>query len=392
MAVQAMGGLRRVKSDEREHCWYVRPSYRDAVTGEYVRRRHQVSGKLTEEQAQAACSQWLKREDRLHRAKRCGSLAEECLDWVSMASKSGLKRRTVKDYERAVRRYIAPTIGGMDVDEVDHYDVNGLYTELVESGREDGKGLSPNSLTQLHAVLRGTFASLFERGLVASNPMLYISRPRDAACYEAVALTEGEAADLYAACVRMVSESTISRDRNFALATLVALATGMRCGEVCALRRRDRVAAGLVSVEGSVTEATNPPSRTTPKTAKSRRTLPLSGDVAELVAAHTEWQDGQICAKPTTPIVTVDGELTRPSTLSKWFKRLLLQLDLPGDATFHSLRHTVATQMILGGEDMRTVSEFLGHANVEITLGRYAHLVAGRTVDAGKRWMGRIGG
>lgn len=390
MAKGRMGGLRRVKWDERERCWYVRPSYRDEVTGEYVRRRHQVSGKLTEEQAQAACNAWLKREDRSHRSKRCGSLAEECLDWVSMSAKSGLKHRTVKDYQRAVRRYVLPAIGGMDVEEVDHYDVNGLYTELVESGREDGKGLSPNSLTQLHAVLRGTFASLFDRGLVASNPMLYISRPRDAAQYEAVALTEGEASQLYESCREMASNGTISRDRNFALATLVALATGMRCGEVCALRRRDRVAGGLVAVEGSVTEATNPPSRTSPKTVKSRRTLPLSDDVAALLTEHMAWQDGQICAKSTTPLVTVDGELTRPSTLSKWFKRLAAQLDLPADATFHSLRHTVATQMILGGEDMRTVSEFLGHANVNITLDRYAHLAAGRTVDAGQRWMGRI--
>ena len=85
----------------------------------------------------------------------------------------------------------------MDVDEVDHYDVLDLYTELVESGREDGKGLSPNSLTQLHAVLRGTFASLLDRRVIYTNPMMFISRPRDASQYEAVSLSGYEAAKLY---------------------------------------------------------------------------------------------------------------------------------------------------------------------------------------------------
>lgn len=387
-----MGGQRRVKYDEKEGCWYVRPSYADPVTGGYTRRRHQVSGKLTEDEAQAACNAWLKREDRLHRDKRCGSLAEECLDWIRMMSKSGLKARTVKDYRRAVRRFVSPTIGGMDVDEVNHYDILDLYTELVERGREDGEGLSPNSLTQLHAVLRGTFANLLNRRVIYSNPMMFISRPRDASQYEAVALSEDEAERLYEACAEMVATSGISRDRNHALGVLLALCTGMRCGEVCALRRRDRLAGGRLAVEGSVTEAVNPPERTSPKTAKSRRTLTLAPGADEIVAAHLKWQDGQICATATTPIVSIDGELTRPSTLSKWFKRLAVQLELPEDVTFHSLRHTVATQMILGGEDMKTVSELLGHANVNITLGTYAHLVPGRAAEASTRWMERIGG
>lgn len=385
-----MGGLRRVKWDERGHCWYVRPSYRDDVTGKLERPRHQVSGKLTEAEAQQLCSVWLKREDRLHRAIRCGSLSEECLDWVRQRAKSGLKHRTVKDYERAVRRYIVPTIGGMEVGDVDYYDVVGLYDSLVESGREDGKGLSPNSLTQLHAVLRGTFAALVERRIVPASPMAAISRPRDPSAYEAVSLSEADAAALYAAMAEMVAGGS-NRDRNMALGVLVALSTGMRCGEVCALRRRDRLTDSLVTVDGTVSEATNPPSRTPPKTAKSRRTLSVAG-VAGLVAAHIEWQDGFLAADRDTPIVTTDGELTRPSTLSKWFKRAAIQLDLPRDVTFHSLRHTVATQMILAGEDMKTVSELLGHANVNITLGIYAHLVPGRTVEAGARWMERIGG
>lgn len=384
-----MGGLRRVKWDEREGCWYVRPSYADPVNGGYERKRHQVSGKLTEEEAQAACNAWLKREDRLHRPKRCGSLAEECFDYVRMRSLTGLKTRSVKQYNGAIRRYVVPTIGGMDVDEVDHYDITGLYADLVESGREDGTGLSPNSLTALHAVLRGTFKSLWDRGLVAENPMLYISRPASSGDFEAVALSERDSARLYSA---MASEAGTERDRNMAVATLLGLSCGMRCGEVCAVRRRDLLTGGLVTVTGSVTEATNPPSRTAPKTEKSKRTLPLGSALADLVAAHIAWQDGRISANGNTPLVTVDGDLTRPSLVSKWFKRKVLEMDLPADVTFHSLRHTVATQMILGGEDMKTVSEFLGHANVEITLGTYAHLVPGRTVEAGARWTERIGG
>lgn len=394
------GGLRKVKWDEKESCWYVRPSYRDPVTGEYERRRHQVSGKLSEREAQQLCDQWLKRQDRLHRPKRCGSLGEECLDWIRMRSKSGLKHRSVKDYERAAKRLIMPRIGGLSVDEVDYYDINNFYDELIESGREDGKGLSPSSLSQVHAVLRGTFDNLTARGIIVANPMRSISRPRGDSRKEAVSLSEDDAARLYTEMRDMATDESAGasqasmRDRNMAMAVLISLATGMRCGEVCALRRCDFVGGSMLVVEGTVSEATNPPERTAPKTAKSRRNVSIEGgDLSGLIAVHLRWQESYLSGiDRSTPIITVDGDLIRPSFLSKWFSRLKLQLDLPSEVTFHSLRHTMATQMIQAGEDMRTVSERLGHASVEITLSIYAHKVPGRDQQASVRWMQRIGG
>ena len=387
------GGLRKVKWDEKESCWYVRPSYSDPVTGEYERRRHQVSGKLSEREAQQLCDQWLKRQDRLHRPKRCGSLGEECLDWIRMRSKSGLKHRSVKDYERATKRLIMPRIGGLSVDEVDYYDINNFYDELIESGREDGKGLSPSSLSQVHAVLRGTFDNLIARGIIMSNPMRSISRPRGDSRKEAVSLSEDDASMLFAKMRDMAANGNM-RDRNMAMAVLISLATGMRCGEVCALRRCDFVGGSMLIVEGTVSEATNPPERTAPKTAKSRRNVSIEGGaLAGIITEHLRWQECYLSGiDRNTPIITVDGELTRPSFLSKWFSRLKMQLDLPSEVTFHSLRHTMATQMIQAGEDMRTVSERLGHASVEITLSIYAHKVPGRDQQASVRWMQRIGG
>ena len=54
------------------------------------------------------------------------------------------------------------------------------------------------------------------------------------------------------------------------------------------------------------------------------------------------------------------------------FKRILKKAGL-SDKNFHALRHTFSTNCIEGGTDVKSLSELLGHSDVQITLNRYVH-------------------
>lgn len=71
-----------------------------------------------------------------------------------------------------------------------------------------------------------------------------------------------------------------------------------------------------------------------------------------------------------------------PRTMQNHFKRLLQSAGLP-DRNFHILRHTFATNCIEGGTDVKSLSEILGHSDVQITLNRYVH----PSMDTKRKYM-----
>ncbi len=82
-----------------------------------------------------------------------------------------------------------------------------------------------------------------------------------------------------------------------------------------------------------------------------------------------------ICVNP-------DGGFMRPSKVSAAFSEVRDTLGLPRETSFHSLRHTHATWLLLQGVDIVTIKERLGHANIATTLGLYAHVLPGRDQQA----------
>ena len=168
------------------------------------------------------------------------------------------------------------------------------------------------------------------------------------------------------------------RDRAVALAASIALSTGLRLGEVCALRRRDvDLMRGNLRVSGTMVEA---PKLMRQATTKGKRTRNLSLSDADVALLRREMERvARKCPhKPVSPLVTADGGFMRPSYLSRRFSAVCGLLGLPEGTHFHTLRHTHATWLLMAGADIRTVSERLGHAKPETTLGIYAHVMPGR--------------
>nr|DAW28233.1 MAG TPA: Integrase [Caudoviricetes sp.] len=84
-----------------------------------------------------------------------------------------------------------------------------------------------------------------------------------------------------------------------------------------------------------------------------------------------------------------------PGNVERWFKRLCGRLGLPGEAVYHSLRHTCAAILLDEGIDFRELQERLGHASASTTIQLYGHTSPARdrrAAEAVGRYLGRFGG
>ncbi len=170
------------------------------------------------------------------------------------------------------------------------------------------------------------------------------------------------------------------------IAILLCLHTGLRLGELCALKWKDiDLCSRLLMVDRTVqrlyTEGHSTKTillETAPKSEHSKREIPLSSGSAELLlrfrneqepAGHERYLFGG--QKPL-----------EPRTLQAHYRRFLKEADIPYK-NFHTLRHTFATNCIESGTDVRSLSEILGHANVQITLDRYVH----PSMDTKRRYL-----
>ena len=164
------------------------------------------------------------------------------------------------------------------------------------------------------------------------------------------------------------------------LAVLICLYTGLRIGEVCALRWEDvdlnnkyivvnktvqRIQQHHVSYRASKTVLTVTP----PKTNKAIRKIPISSILYPIL---NEYREQNYSGDKHYVLTNCNGDMIDPCSIQYKFKELIKKLKLTS-ITFHGLRHTFATRCIELGMDIKTLSEILGHSNVSTTMSIYVH-------------------
>ncbi len=159
------------------------------------------------------------------------------------------------------------------------------------------------------------------------------------------------------------------------LGILVCLSTGLRIGEVCALKWSDiDISTGTLYVNRTIeriyiVDAEKPHTKlvvNTPKTKNSLREIPLSKELMRVLKPLLKMVNTDYY------ILTNDVKPTEPRTYRNYFNKLLRQLDIPR-LKFHGLRHSFATRCIESHCDYKTVSVLLGHADISTTLNLYVH-------------------
>lgn len=241
---------------------------------------------------------------------------------------------------------------------------------IVEA--KENEAVSDSSLRQDFTILRAVLDTAVRDGLVARNVAAVVSRPR---------LERKEAIHLSPAQVKQLIDK-LAGSRHF-LPIFLASRTGMRRGEVMALRWRDvDLVAGKITVTGSLTR-TNGKLRRSPmtKTKTSHRSILLTDRMVEMLRdrqteqfaqrklASNLWQNDEIGYVFTTDL----GGPIDPRNVLRTVQTAAEKLDLPKGTGMHTLRHSAATAWLGYGTHIKLVSAILGHNDIGITGDIYGH-------------------
>ncbi len=294
---------------------------------------------------------------------------------------------TLRHYEQIARDHIKPTIGTMRAHRVRRRDIIRLNQELKH------KGASDRVRELAHIIAQAAIGPHVAHVDPAEHPFPRRSKPRVAQRQMHVWSREETQAFLRAAVV----------DRYYALYYL-ALATGMRQGELLALRWRD-VHRDRVVVTASLDQRTR--LATNPKTETSRRRIAISAAVYEVLAAHKERMRAVDKALATAEKRSADhekravrthrgpsfepsalvftNEIGEPVHASNLLRRSFVPLlEAAGVPVirFHDLRHTHATLLLSANVHPKIVQERLGHSSIRLTLDTYSHVLPSMQDDA----------
>ena len=293
-------------------------------------------------------------------ASRRRHFAFYCDEWLRI-QRNRVKASTFVKYSGVLEKHIKPRLGGCLVPS--------LSSRIVEQFSHDllfEEELSPKTvkdiLTVLHAVIRYTFKQFPE-----SRPMIEIVYPK-VPRKEMRVLSREEQTRLVEYLLRDMDECKFG--------VLLALLTGMRIGEVCALRWENvSLTEQTVTVKYTMQRLRNLDedriSRTKivisePKSDTSARIIPLTDYTVKL--CQTQWG-----LRPEAFVLT--GEADRylePRSMQYRLARYTEECGLK-DVHFHTLRHTFATRCVEVDFEIKSLSEILGHASPRITLERYVH-------------------
>ncbi len=291
------------------------------------------------------------------------SIEQFLRQWLE-SHRSSVRIRTYERYEQIVRLHLIPTIGHIQLQKLTAIQVNNLYTKL-------GKQLSSTTVNTLHSMLHKALEDAVKWGLLARNVCDAVSVPRRGH-YEIKPLTMEQAKILLSAAKGDALEAL----------WVLALTTGMRRGEMLALKWQDiNFEQSMLHVRRIFTRA---PGRryieSEPKTEKSKRTIMLTSITVETLKQHRirqlearlqmgpEWEEHDLvfCTSLGTPL--------NPNTALERFKKLLKKAGLP-DMRLHDLRHSIATILLSMGTHPKIVQELLGHNRIQETVDTYSQVL-----------------
>lgn len=301
------------------------------------------------------------------RRPRSVSVADLLERWLEYVAQS-VRPASLIAYDVAVHQRIVPHIGFIRVSDLTSDDVARLMRDLSTLPRAEGKEpYSAATVSFVRWLLGAALKKAIDWGYTDRNVAQSVRRPRVPRHR-----IEGWSAEQ----ARTFITGT-KGDPNWALYVL-AITTGMRKGELLALRWKDvDLAAGTVNVTATLRQVDRHRwSWDEPKTATSRRTIVLTRVAIEALSAHqaTSTSRWSVFCRP-------DGRPLAEVTLGQSFHRLADKVGMPR-VRFHDLRHTAAHMMLdeMGG-DLRAVSATLGHS----TIGTTVDIYGGRADEARKR-------
>jgi integrase len=332
-------------------------------------KRRVVYGKTRKEVAEKLAKAVVERADGLVFDDENMTVGEYLDKWLKGSVRGSVRESTFDRYEIAVRVHIEPALGRLKLKKLTPAHVQGFYRDRLDAG------FAPASVNKLHVVLHKALKQAVEWRMVPRNVAEATKPPRPVAKEEMRTLSPRE--------VRCLQDA--ARDDRLGALYVLAVHTGMRQGELLALKWQDvDLENAKLTVRRTITKSGGRLLLGEPKTKKSRRTIDLTESAVSALRSHLARQlkemeslgDGY---RDEGLVFTSEvGTLINPTNLRKRsFAQLLKRAALPERIRFHDLRHTCATLLFGRNVHPKHVQELLGHSSVGITLDTYSHVIPG---------------
>lgn len=287
------------------------------------------------------------------------------MEWLN-SLKPQIKRSSFVKYSNTITSYLSPSLSSRKMVDITRNDISMLCSELSETGGSKCCGLSSKTIADTLSILR----SIFE----------YASNERELSVADvsgiSVKLAHNNMRILSLSEQRQLEVYLRSEHDPCSIGILLCLYTGLRIGELCALTWNDisekerTVHVTRTMQRLQILDAKEDKNKTeiiisSPKSNCSIREIPIPDDIFHLMQEYRKEGSAYI-------LTGKKDRYMEPRTLENRFKRVLVKNEIE-NANFHALRHTFATRCIELGFDIKSLSEILGHASVNITLNRYVH-------------------
>lgn len=286
------------------------------------------------------------------------------MEWLC-SHKAQIKASSFSRYTNLLESYLIPVFGERQILSITRTEITTFISRLLTCGGVNNQGLAPKTVNCILSVMKSVFRyASVEKSISPLSNIDDISVRQPQKPLRVLSRNEQ----------LILSEYLRNNLTPCHLGILLCLYTGMRIGEVCALKWEDiYIEEQLLFVHRSMQriQTNNHLGKKTvvivqePKSDCSIRKIPIPDEVLNLLLPFQKQREAFFLTGATQSYI-------EPRCMENYFKSATNACGI-SDISFHALRHTFATRCVELGFDIKSLSEILGHASVTITLNRYVH-------------------
>lgn len=279
-------------------------------------------------------------------------------------SKIHLKGSTYLKYSNLIDKHIIPELGDICISQINSVLLADFMNHKLKHGRIDKNGgLAASYVKNIMIIVTEIINFSIDEGY--SSPIrIKLHMPKN---------EKGEIRVMDKINQKTLEDYLFSHLTPTNMGILLSLNTGLRIGEICALKWSDiDFQKAILKVNSTVSRVKSDDGSSkskliidTPKTQSSIREIPIISQLIKPLIFLYETRNSEY-------IISAETSFVSPRTFEYRFHTVLKKCGI-ASFNYHVLRHTFATRCIEGGVDIKSLSEILGHANVSVTLNTYVH-------------------
>lgn len=287
----------------------------------------------------------------------------ECMDIWIKNEHNYIKESSYALYLTIIEKHLKVYFKNRKINTISNKDFESFILNKLKFGRLDGKGgLSRKTVKDMVIILKAVLNFAMKQKIIKRKDFDY-KIPQDKTLKKVDIFTFEERLKIFKYAKNHLDNKT--------LGILICLCTGLRIGEICALKWEDiDLRNGFININHTIQRIYTSKIKkskiviSSPKTENSRRKIPIASKLNLILEKFDRNKDFYV--------ISGSKKYIEPRTYRKFFKKILTILNI-SKLKFHSLRHTFATQAIENNIDYKTISEILGHSCVNTTLNLYIH-------------------